>query len=298
VLGRAVRAYLRRACRLRRAEVSARIGGRRVVFLAAHPDDETLACGALIARMSQMGADVEVVIATGGQHRASGPYPLEATRAAEAERALSTLGVRPARLVQLRFEELLLERDEGLLALELEQRLRASDAEVVITTSAWEPHPDHAALGRAARLAASSIGSVEVYEYLIWAWISVGDFIDMVRAQRVGPWRFLRWSVGMRAPVGPYLEAKRSALACYRSQVHRSACGQLGVEPAAVAASGSRPINKTLLSYLFGPDEVLFPFDVHPPRRSRRRWSRTAAAWTGAPGPLGFERLLRRRTGM
>lgn len=245
-----------------------------MVFLAAHPDDETLACGALIARMSRMGADVEVVIATGGQRRASGSYPLEATRAAEAEQALSALGVRPARLVQLRFEERLLERDESLLALELEQRLRASDAEIVITTSAWEPHPDHAALGRAARSAASSIGSVEVYEYLIWAWISVGDFIDMLRAQRVGTWRFLRWSVGVRTPVGPYQEAKRSALSCYRSQVHRSACERLGVDPAAVTVSGSRPINTTVLSYLLGPEEVLFRFDAHRPRRSAHLVSR------------------------
>lgn len=328
-MGRPGRGYLRGACRLRCAEASARLCGRRVVFLAAHPDDEKLACGALIARMSQMGGDAEVVIATGGQRRVRGSHPLEATRAADAEQALSALAVRPAMLVQRRFEERLLERDEGLPTLELEARLLASYAVIVITTSAWEAHSDHAALGRATRVAVSSIGSIEVYEQavpewpwrspsegkspgggalrmdsgtacddLILAWISVGDFIRMVRAQRVGPWRLLRWSVGVRAPVGPYQESKRSALACHRSQVHRSACGPLGVEPAAGTASRRRSINTTLLSYLFGPDEVPFPFDAHPPRWSRRRWSRTAVAWTGAPDPVACDRTLRRRTGM
>ncbi|MCA0295368.1 MAG: PIG-L family deacetylase [Actinobacteria bacterium] len=77
--------------------------GSRVVFLHAHPDDETLATGVLIAAMVDHGYDVSVVTATRGELGAVVPGPLshlEGTpelvghRLDELAGALRELGVR------------------------------------------------------------------------------------------------------------------------------------------------------------------------------------------------------------
>src|SRR6478672_3902776 len=79
----------------------------RVLVLDPHPDDETLACGALIQRALALGASVSVVVATNGDDK---PWPQRlverrwrldhgaatrwgARRALEARDALRILGV-------------------------------------------------------------------------------------------------------------------------------------------------------------------------------------------------------------
>lgn len=77
--------------------------GRRVAFIHAHPDDETLASGALIAHLSDLGVDVSVLTATRGERGGVVPGPLSALegtaalqerREAELAGALAELGVR------------------------------------------------------------------------------------------------------------------------------------------------------------------------------------------------------------
>jgi len=78
------------------------ITGRRVVFLHAHPDDETLATGVLLAELVAAGRAVAVVTATRGELGAVVPGPLAALagtpalvehRLGELAGALSELGV-------------------------------------------------------------------------------------------------------------------------------------------------------------------------------------------------------------
>lgn len=78
-------------------------GVRRVLFFHAHPDDESLSTGGLIARLTDAGATVRVVTATRGERGevVAGPLKwLEGTpelaeyRAGELARALHELGVR------------------------------------------------------------------------------------------------------------------------------------------------------------------------------------------------------------
>ena len=56
--------------------MSAFDGVRRVVFAHAHPDDETLATGALIQHLTRSGVAVAVVTATRGELGAVVPGPL------------------------------------------------------------------------------------------------------------------------------------------------------------------------------------------------------------------------------
>lgn len=77
--------------------------GSRVVFLHAHPDDETLATGTLLARLAEQGYDLTVVTATRGEQGEIVPGPLAplagtpeltAHRETELAGALAELGVR------------------------------------------------------------------------------------------------------------------------------------------------------------------------------------------------------------
>ena len=78
------------------------IPGSRVVFLHAHPDDETLATGVLLAELAAKGREVSVVTATRGELGAVVPGPLAALvgtpelvahRLGELAGALAELGV-------------------------------------------------------------------------------------------------------------------------------------------------------------------------------------------------------------
>ncbi|MCU1518871.1 MAG: SAM-dependent methyltransferase, partial [Pseudarthrobacter sp.] len=69
----------------------------RFVVLAAHPDDETLGAGGLLAHLHGLGADVEVLLCTAGEasHPNSGtvtPERLGSTRIQEFGAALGALG--------------------------------------------------------------------------------------------------------------------------------------------------------------------------------------------------------------
>src|SRR5580704_966399 len=77
-----------------------RLGGGGLVVIAPHPDDESLACGGLIAEARAQGRPVRVVIVSDGtgSHPASKSYPkarLRELRETEARNAAKELGLDP-----------------------------------------------------------------------------------------------------------------------------------------------------------------------------------------------------------
>src|SRR5258705_375148 len=75
---------------------------RRVIVLAAHPDDETAGCGGVMALLADRGAAIDVAIATSGEGTIGAD--LDATEVAhrreeEARRACALLGARPPRFL-------------------------------------------------------------------------------------------------------------------------------------------------------------------------------------------------------
>lgn len=149
-------------------------GVRRVVVVGAHPDDETLAAGGLVATARARGIEVELVCATDG--RASHPDSPTHT---------------PEDLVRRRVEEWAAGAD--LLGVGGEHRhwLGLTDGEAssyveVVTTALVElvgngrgvvlaapwrrdGHPDHEAVGRAAAATARRTDA-ELWEYPVWFW--------------------------------------------------------------------------------------------------------------------------------
>jgi LmbE family N-acetylglucosaminyl deacetylase/SAM-dependent methyltransferase len=149
-----------------------------LVVVAAHPDDETLGAGGLLARADRNGSRVVVVVATDGEasHPHSpthGPEGLARLRRDETERAVATLS--PG--AEVRFLGLpdggLAERAHAFrerLGAVLDQ-LRVPDPARVVVASPWasDRHRDH-------RIASEVAGALAArrrfrhIEYPVWAW--------------------------------------------------------------------------------------------------------------------------------
>ena len=155
----------------------AELGAMGFVVLAAHPDDETLGAGGLVASLPALGATVEVLLCTAGE----GSHPesptttaerLAAIRLAEFGTGLSALGMKD----NWRFLGL---PDRGLAghaevisgaAREAAQRLARDGRQVVLVAPyRADGHADHDALGTAAASVAAQDGH-GLLEYPIWYW--------------------------------------------------------------------------------------------------------------------------------
>lgn len=153
-------------------EIDALLEGHdRLVVASAHPDDETLGIGGLIADAAAAGLAVHVIVATAGEasHPRSKtwtPQMLAEARQREVEAAVALLAP-GAQLTHLH-------HPDGGLA-DVLGELRDQLAEVLTSTSLllapWtdDGHPDHDSLGQAAREAAHATGCT-VHHYPIWLW--------------------------------------------------------------------------------------------------------------------------------
>ncbi len=147
-------------------------GMRRLVVVAAHPDDETLGAGGLIAEAASRRVPVTVVVATAGEasHPDSPTYrpdQLAAIRRTEVRSAIAAL----APLATLHQLDL----PDGGLAGEVE-RLADAISPLVGEPGTWlvapwraDRHPDHAAASAAAARVAGQTGC-RLLEYPVWAW--------------------------------------------------------------------------------------------------------------------------------
>ena len=146
---------------------------RRLVVVAAHPDDETLGAGGLVARCHDRGLEVHVVVATRGEasHPSSPTHDrtsLGRRREQELRDALSVLAPGSgADLLDLG-DGAVEERHADLTGVLVGLLGDGRDALVV---APWreDGHPDHEAAGRAAAVAARRTGA-HLLEYPVWAW--------------------------------------------------------------------------------------------------------------------------------
>lgn len=145
--------------------------GDRLTVVAAHPDDETLGAGGLIASASSRGARVTVVVATdgGASHPDSpthSPDQLASIRRREVYDAVAVLAP-DAEVHLLGLPDGELAKHEDDLEAALEPLL--DGCTYLVTPWSHDRHPDHEASGRvAARLAATK--QIAHWQYPIWAW--------------------------------------------------------------------------------------------------------------------------------
>jgi LmbE family N-acetylglucosaminyl deacetylase len=198
----------------------AELAGRTVVVLAAHPDDETLGAGGLIARLVDLGAAVRVVLCSAGE--ASHPHSPTTTpgelarlRVREFENAMAALGV-GARWTNLRLPDGQLGRHRPAIRDALRAAVRnaavrdaggslPSDV-VLVAPLRGDGHPDHDVVGSvAAELAEAEGHGLLEYPIWYWLWANVAD---------------ARWRSWVRSELTARgREAKSAALQAHRSQI-------------------------------------------------------------------------------
>jgi LmbE family N-acetylglucosaminyl deacetylase len=188
---------------------------RPFIVIAPHPDDESLACGGLIAEACEQGLRAKVIIVSdgAGSHPNSKTYPpdrLSALREDEAKQAGAELGLKPEDMLFLRLPDRFVphqgpgaERAIEAIA-DCAREIRAGSLFV-----SWrhDPHCDHEASYRIAREVQLRVGEIRLFEYIVWGHtLPPVTEIDPIRSG-------FRIRVDRKA-----MEKKRRAIAAHRSQ--------------------------------------------------------------------------------
>jgi N-acetyl-1-D-myo-inositol-2-amino-2-deoxy-alpha-D-glucopyranoside deacetylase len=222
--------------------------GQSLLAVFAHPDDESLACGGLLAWCAELGARVSILCATRGEMGRGSGGDLSVVRTNELAAAARALGVS---------DVLMLDYEDGMLPWIEPARLEADirDAmircrpDVVITFGEdglyW--HPDHIAIHERATAAVEAMGdAAPALYYVTMAPGRMRAVIDTVAARippKGAPYSILGVldADAFGATVAPLTLAidvrawaarKLAALRCHRTQLAGDALDLLSDEEA------------------------------------------------------------------
>ena len=189
--------------------------GRPFVVVAPHPDDESFACGGLIADACEQGLRAKGVIVSDGagsrpNSRAYPPDRLASLREEEARQAGAELGLKPGEMLFLRLPDRFVpsegeeaERAIGIIA----DCVTEIGAGSLFVSWRHNPHCDHEASYAIAREVQRRVGKVRLFEYVVWGpTLPPSTEVDPIRSG-------FRISIDQAA-----MEKKRRAIAAHRSQ--------------------------------------------------------------------------------
>jgi LmbE family N-acetylglucosaminyl deacetylase len=169
--------------------------------------------------------------------------------------ATAVLGIESKNVHWLNLPDTNLTAHEDQMVLLVEELVEFCNPDVVLVTASSDPHPDHAALGRAARRAVFAT-SPALFEYMIWGWYDPRSWLRTLIKRRdasaSGADRPFG-AVQFRSPGG--LECKRRALSCYLSQL-----GPTAVKVGLPAGTGI--LSHRFLSHFLKKSEVVFPVNT------------------------------------
>lgn len=183
---------------------------RRLVVVAAHPDDETLGAAGLVAHAHAAGLEVQVVVATRGE--ASHPHSPSHTPQRLAQRRLAEVSSAVAVVAPGQHLDVLCLPDGRLAEHEAALTARVvalvGDGRDCLVVGPWrgDGHPDHEAAGRCAAAAAARTDA-RLLEYPVWFW-------------HWGTPDDAPWGSALRLELGPAeRELKERAVQAHHSQV-------------------------------------------------------------------------------
>jgi LmbE family N-acetylglucosaminyl deacetylase len=196
------------------ASLSDVLGDGGLVVIAPHPDDESLACGGLIAEACAQGRPTTVIVVSDGtgSHPRSRAYPrarLRALRESEARHAVSALGLPPRSLKFLRLPDRFVPSEGVAARAAIEQIVVAArkvSATALFVSWRHDPHCDHEAAYRLARGAQAALGAA-LYEYSVWG-------VALKSSTRV-----TQLKAGFRLSITRHRARKRRAIAAHESQI-------------------------------------------------------------------------------
>lgn len=221
----------------------------RLVVLAAHPDDETLGAGGLMAALAACGTRIDVIVATAGEasHPDSvthTPRQLAEVREREVREAVAFVAPQARlHLLGLPDGELAAHRDELQSAL---QEIAGDETTGLWLAAPWrnDGHTDHDTAGETAAAFAAA-ARIPLLEYPIWLW-HWGTPEDIPGTLRVA-------ELGSSAA-----DAKRRAMAAHHSQVRPLSAhpGDEVLLAAEVLAHFERPFEAFSVTVPRNPREV------------------------------------------
>lgn len=163
----------------------------RILAMGAHPDDIEYGCGGSLLRAVDHKHDVYLMVLTNGDINPT------VDRRAEQEKAASFLGARDLLWGGFHDTGLTVSRE---LIVTIEQALASIKPDLVLVNDPEDAHQDHRALASCATTACRYIQSVLFYHDYTSLGFLPDTFVD----------------------IQPYLEAKKSLLACHDSQVNKN----------------------------------------------------------------------------
>jgi N-acetylglucosamine malate deacetylase 1 len=188
------------------------------LIIAPHPDDETFACGGIIAHKRQQNVPVTIVFLTGGaaSHPDHDPAKLIRLRQAEALSATAHLGVPASDVIFLDAPDGAMKAmpadHRGALVKRLADLLAEKRPAEVYVPHRYDHHADHEVANAMTREAIDQArAKVTLLEYPIWLlwWAPLNQ-----------PVRQMRLESARRIALGPAAIAKKTAaIAVYRSQL-------------------------------------------------------------------------------
>jgi LmbE family N-acetylglucosaminyl deacetylase len=191
--------------------------GATLVF-APHADDETLGCGALIARKRNDGLPVDVIFITDGSashpgHPRLAPAEIAALRRREARAALAFLGVESEAIHFLDAPDgqlpTLPPRQRREIVLRLTELLLALKPQEIFLPCSPDGSSEHEAAFVLIHEAVRRSGSqVQVWQYPVWSWWN-----PLLLLQHT-----IRSRICCRVPAEDFRFMKLKAIGCYQSQ--------------------------------------------------------------------------------
>jgi LmbE family N-acetylglucosaminyl deacetylase len=222
-----LRQMTRTATRISARDVTAETARRSALVIAPHPDDETLGCGATVMHKVAAGSPVTILVASDGRHshRSSflSPSQLAELRTVEMAEAARRLGLPPEGVRWAGLVDGTIAEHEGRLAEVIADLIAELRPDEVYATCADEPHPDHAAVGRAAQAAVKADGGARLLEYPVWLWNSWPVRRDDRLASTVDAVGKVVRRAAVAVRTAPHRAAKLHALEAHASQLRRPA---------------------------------------------------------------------------
>jgi LmbE family N-acetylglucosaminyl deacetylase len=219
----------------------------RLLCILAHPDDESLGVGGILAKYAAQGVETYLVTATHGEkgwfgppEENPGPTELGKIRESELKEAAKVLGLREVNLLDYHDGELD-QADQSVLTRELVGHIRRISPDVVVTfdQNGVYGHPDHIATTRAATAAVlgaadavfrepGGLATHTVSKLYYFAWTdevrqayekAFGELVMLIDGveRRAVPWP--HWAISTWIDTSAHWETVWEAIKCHCSQL-------------------------------------------------------------------------------
>lgn len=180
-----------------------------VLVVAAHPDDEVLGCGGVIARHAAIKDEVHVLVVTRGIVELFPPEEIEGTRR-ELEAAHRILNVSSVQFLD--FPAPRLDVTPGHeIAERIGNTIRSIQPQIVYLPHRGDIHADHQAVYQATLVACRPINNCSVRRLLCYETLSETEWGS--------PFVEAAFIPNVFVDITDYLQQKLEALTCYRSQL-------------------------------------------------------------------------------